>query len=83
MSHPVLAGVDGSEGSSAAADWAALEAASRGVPLRLVHASPSLPGTAVPGPAVDRLHDMGVRMLQRGRRPRRALPGRRGAGRAG
>lgn len=65
MSHPVLAGIDGSERSSAAADWAAREAASRGVPLRLVHASPPLPGTAVPGPAVDRLHHMGARMLQR------------------
>jgi nucleotide-binding universal stress UspA family protein len=65
MSHPVLAGIDGSEHSSAAADWAAREAALRGVPLRLVHASPPLPNTPVSGPAVDRLHQMGVRMLQR------------------
>src|SRR5688572_8836980 len=65
MSHPVLAGVDGSAHSAAAADWAAREAALRGVPLRLVHASPSLPGTAVPGTAVDRLRHVGERILQR------------------
>ncbi|WKX14014.1 universal stress protein [Streptomyces sp. NL15-2K] len=65
MSHSVLAGVDGSERSSAATDWAAREAALRGVPLRLFHASPPLPGTAVPGPAGDRLRHVGARMLQR------------------
>lgn len=65
MTHPVLAGVDGSERSLAAADWAAREAALRGVPLRLVHASPPLPGPAVPGAAVERLHHMGARILQR------------------
>lgn len=65
MRHPVLAGIDGSAHSSAAADWAAREAALRGVPLRLIHASPLLPGSAVPAPAVDRLRHMGERMLQR------------------
>ncbi|KAB1146879.1 universal stress protein [Streptomyces luteolifulvus] len=65
MNHPVLAGVDGSTDSAAAADWAAREAVLRGVPLRLVHASPLLPGTAGAVPAVDRLHDMGERMLLR------------------
>ncbi|MFJ1973861.1 universal stress protein [Streptomyces sp. NPDC087903] len=65
MGHPVLAGVDGSAHSSVAADWAAREAALRGVPLRLIHASPPLPGTAVPLPAVDRLRHMGERILQR------------------
>ncbi|MER6981296.1 universal stress protein [Streptomyces carpinensis] len=64
MTHPVVAGVDGSERSLAAADWAVREAELRGVPLRLVHASPPLPGSAVPGPAVDRLHQIGARMLQ-------------------
>ncbi len=65
MSHPVLAGVDGSERSLVAADWAAREAVLRGVPLRLVHASPPLPGPTEQGPATDRLHEMGARMLQR------------------
>ncbi|MEU9124998.1 universal stress protein [Streptomyces sp. NPDC048506] len=64
MSQPVLAGIDGSERSSAAAAWAAREAELRGVRLLLVHASPSLPGTAVPVPALNRLHHMGERMLQ-------------------
>ncbi|MFE0252354.1 universal stress protein [Streptomyces sp. NPDC059010] len=65
MNHPVLAGIDGSERSLAAADWAAREALSRGVPLRLVHASPLLPGDAVPVQAAKTLHRMGERMLQR------------------
>ncbi|MGW0822691.1 universal stress protein [Streptomyces sp. NPDC002845] len=65
MSHPVLAGIDGSEHGLAAADWAAREAALRGVPLRLVHGSPPLPGTAVSVAAVDTLHHVGERMLQR------------------
>ncbi|MEV6591385.1 universal stress protein [Streptomyces acidicola] len=65
MSHPVLVGVDGSPRSSVAADWAAREAVLHGVPLCLVHASPSLPGTAAPVQAIDRLRHMGERMLQR------------------
>ncbi|MEU2266694.1 universal stress protein [Streptomyces olindensis] len=39
MNLPIVVGVDGSEASLRAADWAADEAALRGVPLRLVHAS--------------------------------------------
>ena len=65
MGHSVLVGIDGSGRSLAAADWAAREAALRGVPLRLVNASPPLPGDAVPAPAVQTLHDVGERMLQR------------------
>ncbi|MDR6975980.1 nucleotide-binding universal stress UspA family protein [Streptomyces sp. 3330] len=65
MSHPVVVGIDGSAHSSVAADWAAREASSRGVPLHLVHASPSLPGAAVPLPAADRLRDLGEQMLAR------------------
>ncbi|MFF5651383.1 universal stress protein [Streptomyces collinus] len=61
----VLAGIDGSECAAAAADWAAREAALRGVPLRLLHASPQLPGTTVPRAALDRLHLMGVQLIQR------------------
>ncbi|MGW5423676.1 universal stress protein [Streptomyces sp. NPDC003943] len=38
MSREIVAGVDGSAESLAAADWAAREAAHRGLPLRLVHA---------------------------------------------
>ena len=65
MSRPVLAGIDGSAHSSVAADWAAREAARRGVQLRLIHASPRLPGAAVPLPAVERLRRVGEQMLQR------------------
>jgi nucleotide-binding universal stress UspA family protein len=65
MRHPVLAGIDGSERSLVAADWAAREAALRGVPLRLVHASPPFPGIVVPVPAVDTWHQVGERTLQR------------------
>ncbi|WLQ44903.1 universal stress protein [Streptomyces laculatispora] len=39
MQLPVVVGVDGSEGSLRALDWAATEAARRGLPLRVIHAS--------------------------------------------
>ncbi|MFJ9680512.1 universal stress protein [Streptomyces sp. NPDC101194] len=39
MKLPLVSGVDGSEGSLRAVDWAVDEAALRGVPLRLVYAS--------------------------------------------
>jgi nucleotide-binding universal stress UspA family protein len=39
MELPLVVGVDGSDGSLAAVDWAVDEAARHGVPLRLVHAS--------------------------------------------
>ncbi|MFF8873120.1 universal stress protein [Streptomyces massasporeus] len=65
MRLPVLVGVDGSERAAAAADLAAREAALRGVPLRLLHASPQLPGAVVPGPALHRLRDIGAQVLQR------------------
>ncbi|OIJ93944.1 universal stress protein [Streptomyces monashensis] len=38
MTRPITAGVDGSEESLAALDWAAREAVRRGLPLRVVHA---------------------------------------------
>ncbi|MDR6975952.1 nucleotide-binding universal stress UspA family protein [Streptomyces sp. 3330] len=43
MTRPVVAGLDGSRESLAAADWAAREALRRGLPLRLVHAWEGLP----------------------------------------
>ncbi|MFJ5548893.1 universal stress protein [Streptomyces sp. NPDC093225] len=39
MEHPLTVGVDGSDSSLQAVDWAVDEAARRGLPLRLVHAS--------------------------------------------
>ncbi|MFH9705889.1 universal stress protein [Streptomyces luteogriseus] len=65
MRLPVLVGIDGSERAAAAADRAAWEAVLRGVPLRLLHASPRLPGAVVPGAALDRLRDIGAQLLQR------------------
>ncbi|GAA2280422.1 stress-inducible protein [Streptomyces ruber] len=43
MTRPVVAGLDGSRQSVAAADWAAREALRRQLPLRLVHAGEGLP----------------------------------------
>ncbi|WP_416981346.1 universal stress protein [Streptomyces sp. T028] len=43
MTRPVVAGLDGSRESLAAADWAAREALRRGLPLRLVHAWEGMP----------------------------------------
>ncbi|WP_405905306.1 MULTISPECIES: universal stress protein [unclassified Streptomyces] len=40
MRQRVMVGIDGSRRSLVAADWAAREAALRGLPLRVVHASP-------------------------------------------
>jgi nucleotide-binding universal stress UspA family protein len=64
MTHAVLAGLDGSESSLAAAEWAAREAQSRGLPLTLVHALPSLPGPDVPGAAGDWRRHLGARTLR-------------------
>ncbi|GGM17822.1 stress-inducible protein [Streptomyces fumigatiscleroticus] len=52
MLRPVVAGLDGSRESLAAAHWAAREALRRGLPLRLVHAWEGLPDDdiAVPLP---------------------------------
>ncbi|MFF7892242.1 universal stress protein [Streptomyces sp. NPDC007907] len=65
MRPPVLAGIDGSECAAAAAEWAAREAALRGTALRLLHVSPQLAGPTVPDPALERLHVMGARLVQR------------------
>lgn len=50
--RPIVVGVDGSDGSTAAVHWAAREASRREVPLRIVHATapthlPSMRSTAV------------------------------------
>ncbi|MBL1067712.1 universal stress protein [Streptomyces sp. 7-21] len=58
--RPVAVGVDGSRASRVAADWAAREAARRGLPLLLVHAwtdEPLNPPTATDREAAQRLLD--------------------------
>ncbi|WP_329282264.1 universal stress protein [Streptomyces sp. NBC_01451] len=60
MTRPVVAGLDGSRESIAAADWAAREALRRRLPLRLVHAWEGLPeeGTeaTLPEPRAPQYH---------------------------
>ena len=53
MLRPVVAGLDGSRESLAAADWAAREALRRGLPLRLVHAYEGLSSDASELPELD------------------------------
>ncbi|MEU3891599.1 universal stress protein [Streptomyces sp. NPDC029041] len=65
MRPSVLAGIDGSACAAAAADWAAREAALRGVALRLLQVAPRLSGTTVPGPALERLQRMGAQLVRR------------------
>ncbi|MET7762388.1 universal stress protein [Streptomyces sp. NPDC005355] len=65
MSGPVVAGVDGSRPSLAAAEWAAREAVARGAALRLVHAFPPMPWRISPVPGVDAWQQVGEQMLQR------------------
>lgn len=43
MVRTVVAGLDGSAESRSAAEWAAREAASRGLPLKLLHVSEPVP----------------------------------------
>ncbi|MEW2524226.1 universal stress protein [Streptomyces sp. NPDC047071] len=70
MELPLVVGIDGSEHSLRAVDWAADEAAVRGVPLRLVHAASrkgdGLPLSDVPGePSAGELADTVVDIAAR------------------
>jgi nucleotide-binding universal stress UspA family protein len=65
MTGPVVAGVDGSERSLAAAEWAAREALRRGVGLLLAHACPPLPRRVSPVPGVDAWQHAGEKMVRR------------------
>ncbi|MBC9715928.1 universal stress protein [Streptomyces sp. TRM66268-LWL] len=56
MLLPIVAGMDGSPESLAAADWAAREALHRGLPLRLVHAWEVTPPADDEQPALPELH---------------------------
>ncbi|MEU0811266.1 universal stress protein [Streptomyces sp. NPDC005970] len=64
MNGPVVAGVDGSEHSLAAAGWAAGEALDRAVPLLLLHASQPLPPRISPVPGADAWRHVGAQMIQ-------------------
>ncbi|OIJ69780.1 universal stress protein [Streptomyces mangrovisoli] len=52
MSRSVVAGLDGSPESRAAAEWAAREAALRGLPLRLVHVTEPVPSPVAQAPTL-------------------------------
>jgi nucleotide-binding universal stress UspA family protein len=43
MTEPVIVATDGSRGATAAVEWAADDAARKGLPLRVVHAVDRLP----------------------------------------
>ncbi|MER5600830.1 universal stress protein [Streptomyces sp. NPDC002265] len=67
MTRPVVAGLDGSKESLAAADWVAREALRRRLPLRLVHAWEGLPddGTGADLPEI-RMPQYHARQVLRG-----------------
>jgi nucleotide-binding universal stress UspA family protein len=64
---PVVVGVDGSEESLLAAEWAAMEANRHGLPLRIVSAPASVPRMhayqASPATVADALRDVSARAL--------------------
>ncbi|MDX3241366.1 universal stress protein [Streptomyces sp. ME18-1-4] len=95
LRRPVVAGLDGSKESLAAADWAAREALRRGLTLRLVHAWEGLPddGAGLPEIRVPQYHAWRVlraareqtpwgcaaRRLRLARAAHQGYPGRGGA----
>jgi nucleotide-binding universal stress UspA family protein len=78
MTEPIVVATDGSTNATAAVEWAADDAARKGLPLRIVHAVDRLPydipRDPIPG-ALDRNMESGQQILQhaetvaRGRRP--------------
>ncbi|WP_432921113.1 universal stress protein [Microbispora sp. CA-135349] len=66
MTGPVIVGTDGSRAAAAAVEWAAGDAARRGLPLRVVHAVDRLPYEIAryPIPVEDQLDRAGRRILE-------------------
>ncbi|MGW2641815.1 universal stress protein [Streptomyces sp. NPDC001348] len=76
MLSPVIAGVDGSTESLAAAEWAAREAVRHGLPLRLVHAWNWHPRQTEGEPANAAQRHLGRRVLRQAEdRIRSVVPG--------
>ncbi|MEU6408925.1 universal stress protein [Microbispora sp. NPDC046933] len=66
MTGPVIVATDGSRGAAAAVEWAAGDAARKGLPLRIVHAVDRLPYEIAryPIPVEDQLDRAGRRILE-------------------
>ncbi|MGI5157401.1 universal stress protein [Microbispora sp. CA-102843] len=66
MTEPVIVGTDGSRAAAAAVEWAAGDAARKGLPLRIVHAVDRLPYEIAryPIPIEDQLDRAGRRILE-------------------
>lgn len=66
MAEPVIVGTDGSRPAAAAVEWAAGDAARKGLPLRIVHAVDRLPYEIAryPIPIEDQLDRAGRRILE-------------------
>ncbi|WP_432861964.1 universal stress protein [Microbispora rosea] len=66
MTEPVIVGTDGSRAAAAAVEWAAGDAARKGLPLRIVHAVDRLPYEIAryPVPIEDQLDRAGRRILE-------------------